>query len=211
MAIIGVLLALAAGFLLGIPVLVIDRPAHGHLSDAANAALQFATALGFLLVPLAIASRMGEVSLATALRRLGARRFRPLPALGWMAVAVIAYVVFVALYVAIVGEPKQEDIAKTFGALPVQILLIVIMAPVSEEICFRGMLYGGLRSRLPRSAAALLSGLIFGGLHALTGISTVPPLVAFGVILALLYERTGSIVPGILLHMLNNCFALLGK
>ena len=39
----------------------------------------------------------------------------------------------------------------------------------------------------------------------------VPPLIAFGVILALLYEKTGSIVPGILLHMLNNSVALLGQ
>ena len=31
-----------------------------------------------------------------------------------------------------------------------------------------------------------------------------PPLIVFGFLLALLYERTGSIMPGILLHMLNN-------
>ena len=58
---------------------------------------------------------------------------------------------------------------------------------------------------------ALLGGLIFGGLHALTGISAVPPLIVFGFILCLLYEKTGSIVPGILLHMLNNSVALLGQ
>ena len=73
------------------------------------------------------------------------------------------------------------------------------------------MLFGGLRERLPRLAAALISGLIFGGLHATTGLSAVPVLVAFGFILALLYEKTGSIVPGILLHMLNNSVALLGQ
>jgi len=64
---------------------------------------------------------------------------------------------------------------------------------------------------MPRLAAALLSGLIFGGLHALTGLSAVPPLIAFGLILALLYEKTGSIVPGIILHMLNNSVALMGQ
>jgi len=87
----------------------------------------------------------------------------------------------------------------------------VIAAPVSEEVCFRGMLFGGLRTRMPRIAAALLSGLIFGALHALTGISAVPPLIFFGFVLALLYEKTGSIVPGILLHMLNNSIALIGQ
>ncbi len=38
-----------------------------------------------------------------------------------------------------------------------------------------------------------------------------PPLIAFGFVLALLYEKTGSIVPAILLHMLNNSVALLGQ
>ncbi len=38
-----------------------------------------------------------------------------------------------------------------------------------------------------------------------------PPLIVFGFILALLYEKTGSIVPGILLHMLNNSVALIGQ
>ena len=35
-----------------------------------------------------------------------------------------------------------------------------------------------------------------------------PPLIAFGFLLAMLYEKTGSIVPCILLHMLNNSVAL---
>ena len=60
-------------------------------------------------------------------------------------------------------------------------------------------------------AAALISALVFGGLHATTGISAVPPLIVFGLVLALLYEKTGSIIPGILLHMLNNSVALLGQ
>jgi membrane protease YdiL (CAAX protease family) len=60
-------------------------------------------------------------------------------------------------------------------------------------------------------AAALICGLIFGALHALTGVTAVPPLIVFGFLLALLYERTGSIVPGILLHMINNSIDLLGQ
>jgi CAAX protease family protein len=208
-ALFGVLLALVTGLLLGIPAVVVDHPANGELSTAANVAVQLATALGFLIVPLVIAAR-GPVPIRVALRRLGVRRFRP-TALKWMAAAIGAYLLFAAVYAAIVGEPHQKDIAEGFGAVPVQVLLIVVAAPISEEVCFRGMLFGGLRERLPRLAAALLSGAVFGGLHALTGVSAVPPLMAFGVILALLYERTGSIVPGILLHMLNNSVALLGQ
>ncbi|HYG96865.1 MAG TPA: CPBP family intramembrane glutamic endopeptidase [Solirubrobacterales bacterium] len=56
--------------------------------------------------------------------------------------------------------------------------------------------------------AALAAGTLFGALHAFTGISAVPPLIALGFIFCLLYEKTGSIVPGILLHALNNSVAL---
>ena len=128
-----------------------------------------------------------------------------------MAAAVGAYLAFGVLYTQLIVEPHQKDIAEGFGAVPVQVLLIVVAAPISEEVCFRGFLFGGLREKLPRVAAALVSGVIFGGLHALTGVSAVPPLIVFGFILALLYEKTGSIVPGILLHMLNNSVALLGQ
>jgi uncharacterized protein len=203
----GVLLALGTGVVLGVPAAAIGHKPNGDLTVLGNVGVQLATAVGFVMVPMLIAARNGA-SFAGALRRLGVRAFRP-GALKWMAAAVGAYLAFAVAYSALIGEPHQKDIAEGFGAIPFQVLLIVVAAPISEEICFRGMLFGGLRERLPRLAAALISGAIFGGLHALTGISAVPPLMIFGVLLALLYERTGSIVPGILLHMLNNSVALL--
>ncbi len=211
LAIGGVLIALGAGILLGIPAVIVDNPGGGDLSTGASVIVQMATALGFLLVPIAVAAGWGEASVGEALRRLGVRGFQALAGLKWMAAAIGAYLVLAAVYAGIFGVPEQEDVAEGFGALPVQILLIAIAAPISEEICFRGMLFGGLRTRLPRLGAALISALIFGALHALTGISAVPPLIAFGFILCLLYEKTGSIVPGILLHMLNNSVALIGQ
>jgi uncharacterized protein len=209
-ALLGVILALGAGVVMGVPAALIGHKDNGDLTTFGNVGVQLATALGFLLVPMAIASWRGATSLREVFDRLGIRTFRP-SAWKWMAAAVGLYLVFSALYVAVVGEPHQEDIAEGFGAIPVQILLIVIAAPISEEVCFRGMLFGGLRERLPRLAAALLSGIVFGGLHALTGVSAVPPLIVFGFLLSLLYEKTGSIVPGIILHMLNNSVALLGQ
>jgi uncharacterized protein len=209
-ALLGVLGALAAGIALGVPAAIVGHEPDGDLTTFGNVGVQLATALGFLLVPMAIAARHGAVGLGEILERLGVRPFRP-SALKWMAAAIGAYLLFATFYVLLITEPKQEDIAEGFGAVPVQVLLIVFAAPISEEVCFRGMLYGGLRTRLPRLAAALVAGLVFGGLHALTGVTAVPPLIAFGFVLSLLYEKTGSIVPGILLHMLNNSVALLGQ
>lgn len=209
-ALLGVLGALGAGIMLSVPALVLGHKANGDLTTAGNVFTQFATALGFLLVPMAIAAMRGASSPREILGRLGVRSFR-LSALKWMAAAVGVYLLFAGIYSQLIVEPHQKDIAEGFGTIPVQVLLIVVAAPISEEVCFRGMLFGGLRERMPRIGAALLSGIIFGGLHALTGVSAVPPLIVFGFLLALLYERTGSIVPGIILHMLNNSVALLGQ
>lgn len=211
MALLGVLMALGAGILLGVPVFAFAYNSRTEeLTTLGNVLVQLATAVGFLLVPMVIAAMRGAATVGEQLRRLGVRHFRP-SALKWMGAAIGAYLVFVVLYTALVVQPHQKDIAEGFGAVPVQVLLIVVAAPVSEELCFRGMLFGGLRQKLPRLAAALVGGLVFGGLHALTGVTAVPPLMFFGFVLCLLYEKTGSIVPGMLLHMLNNSIALLGQ
>lgn len=202
--------ALIAGLMLGIPALIIDSSPTGQdLSTGAQIAAQVATVIGFIGAALFVSARDGG-PLPAVLARLGVRRFEP-SALGWMAAAVAAYVAFTVLYANWITIPKQDDIAASFGPVWVQVALVVVLAASSEELCFRGMLFGGLREGMPLWAAVLISGLIFGGLHALTGVTAVPPLMVFGMILALLYDRTGSILPGMILHALNNSLALLGQ
>ncbi len=210
-ALIGLLVALFAAGLVAVPVAAIDHPpSPNELSTAANAVIQSAQELAFLLVPFVLARMRGAPSVGEAASRLGLRGFRP-SALLWALGGFLLYLTLAVFYTAVFGEPKQEDIAEKLGPVLLQVILIATIVPICEETCFRGMLFSGMRERMPRFAAALLSGLIFGGLHATTGVSAVPPLMVFGVILALLYERTGSIIPGILLHMLNNSIALLGQ
>ena len=57
--------------------------------------------------------------------------------------------------------------------------------------------------------AALISGLVFGSVHAPSGPTTVIPLAVLGVAFAWLYDRTGSIWPPIAAHVINNGLALL--
>lgn len=209
-ALLGVFLAIGAGLLLGIPAAFFPTEPDGDLSSTATSVAQLGLVAGFLLVPMAFAATRGAANFGEILSRLGVRAFK-WSALKWMAATVGAYLLFAAFYSTLIVEPEQEDIAESFGPVPVQILLIVFGAAIAEELLFRGFLFGGLREKLPRWPAALIAGLVFGALHALTGISAVPPLIAFGFFLCLLYEKTGSIVPGILLHMLNNSAALLAQ
>jgi membrane protease YdiL (CAAX protease family) len=209
-AALGALGAIFAGVFLGLPVLVIEpNVGTDQASAAANIALQVATVAGFLIVPILIATR-GDLSMdwTTLRRRLGINGFG-WEDLGWALLAYFAYISFAGTYSQLVGVPKQEDIADFFGPIGFQILMIVFAAAISEEICFRGMLFGGLRTKIRPIPAALISGLVFGALHATTGVSAVPVLIALGVTLALLFEKTGSIVPGIILHAVNNALALL--
>jgi membrane protease YdiL (CAAX protease family) len=210
-AILGVVLAIGTGIMLGIPAAFFPEDADGELSAAASSVAQLGLVAGFLLVPMAIVAQRGASGIGQILGRLGVRRVAIGTALKWMAASIGAYFVFAALYSTLITPPEQEDIADSFGPVPVQILLVVLGASIAEELLFRGFLFGGLREKLPRWVAALIAGAIFGSLHALTGISAVPPLIAFGVILCLLYEKTGSIVPGIILHVLNNSAALLAQ
>jgi uncharacterized protein len=208
-ALLGAVAAIVAGLVFGIPALFFTS-GDGDLTTAGSVIAQLGLVAGMVLVPLFIARSNGAGSLGEALQRLGVQRFKP-SAFLWMFAALAAYLTFAALYSILILEPEQEDIAESFGPVPIQVLLIVLGAAVAEELCFRGMLFGGLRERLPMVPAALIAGTVFGLLHAFTGISAVPPLIALGFVFCLLYEKTGSIVPGILLHMLNNSVALLAQ
>jgi membrane protease YdiL (CAAX protease family) len=82
----------------------------------------------------------------------------------------------------------------------------VVWAPIFEELAFRGLLYPTLRLRLPAVPAAVLSAAIFGLAHGygLTGFAAVT---CSGAIWALGYERTRSLLPGILAHAASNVLA----
>jgi membrane protease YdiL (CAAX protease family) len=130
------------------------------------------------------------------------------------AIAYLSYIVAAAVYSSLT-HPQQEDITRDLGfgeggfGTATAALLIVIAAPLSEEIFFRGFIFGGLRRRLPFVGAALISAAIFGVFH-YTGagsLAVVPQLAFLGFALAWVYERTGSIYPAIAIHATNNLLA----
>ena len=77
-----------------------------------------------------------------------------------------------------------------------------IGAPVVEEIFFRGFIYRSLRNRLSLVPACMVAALLFALLHTQYSPSGRIVIFAFGIITCLLYERTGSLLPGIAVHSL---------
>ena len=95
------------------------------------------------------------------------------------------------------------------AALVAVALLVCVMAPIAEELFFRGFVFTAFRRSLGLPVAAVLTGAIFGAIHlGGTEIEFIVPLAVFGVLLCLLYVWTDSLLPCIVLHALNNALAL---
>lgn len=80
------------------------------------------------------------------------------------------------------------------------------LAPVAEELFFRGFFYTALRQRLGIAAAAGISSLVFAVAH-LDALGVVAASFVMGVALALAYEYTRSLWVAIGIHVFNNCLA----
>lgn len=92
---------------------------------------------------------------------------------------------------------------------PLGIIAIVIMAPVVEELLFRGAIEGYLLRKWKHPAGAIVfSSLVFGVVHG--NWVQAPFAFVIGLALGWMYYRTGSLLPGILMHFVNNSTAVLG-
>ena len=93
-------------------------------------------------------------------------------------------------------------------------IALVIIAPIAEEIIFRGWLYGRLRGKLSREMSnrasmiisALLVSLLFGIVHLQWNVGV--NVFAMSLVLCGLREVTGTIYAGILMHMMKNGLAM---
>lgn len=88
-------------------------------------------------------------------------------------------------------------------------ILICVLAPLVEETIFRGYVYAGLRTRLATPAAAVLSAGMFAFAHLNMAPSGLAAVALVGVLLAYLYENTGSLWPSVVVHAFHNTLAFL--
>jgi len=82
---------------------------------------------------------------------------------------------------------------------------LVVLAPVAEEILFRGYLYGKLKKYVPTWVAILAASALFGAVHGQWNVGL--DVFALSIVLCSLREVTGGIWAGMLLHMLKNGIA----
>jgi len=86
----------------------------------------------------------------------------------------------------------------------IQILMIgLVFAPFIEEFVFRGVLLENLNSRWGIKWAVILTSLIFAFLH-----TDIIGKFIFGIVMGILYLKTGKLLIPIICHILNNLFSL---
>lgn len=136
-------------------------------------------------------------------------------AVGMLVLVWIGFLLLSWVWSVVFSLDEQQSLPDELGAegpLPnvlAVVVLITVIAPLGEELFFRGFFFGALRNWRGPWLAAVLTGLVFGTIHAGSSpIGYLVPLAVFGFGLCLLYELTGSLYPSIALHALNNSIAL---
>ncbi len=127
---------------------------------------------------------------------------------GYFIATLIVVAVFAGLFPWFNGQQTQQIGFETTGPWLDKLaafIVIVIGAPVVEELIFRGYLQGSLRRYIPWWVAAVITSVMFGVAHRQwnVGVDTF----MLSMVACYLRERTGSIWAGIFLHMLKNFIA----
>jgi ABC-2 type transport system permease protein/sodium transport system permease protein len=83
-----------------------------------------------------------------------------------------------------------------------------VLPALVEELFFRGFLFSALRARCSASATVVITGLLFGFFHVIvTGafaFERLLPSTLLGLLLGWVCLRTGSVIPGMIMHALHN-------
>ena len=130
-----------------------------------------------------------------------------LPILGVSTVFIFTAMYVLNLLIEQAGIPNtMEDTFIDMSRNPFGILSIALLAPILEELLFRGAIQGYLQSVLKHPwVAILIASSIFGVVH--MNPAQIPFAFLLGAMFGWLYYRTGSLLPGIIGHVLNNSIA----
>jgi len=209
----GLLLAAVASIVVDIPALVLGvKVTAQHTPPGITLADTFVQDVGFVVVAVWFAHLGGRVVRSW---QFGLR----MPGIGWRSAVggvVLLLVLFIVLSViwSEATNPSREKLLEQLGSnegallLALSALLTCVVAPICEEFLFRGYIFTALRNWHGTLPAALITGLLFGGVHAGSAPALdLLPLAGLGFGLCLLYRYSGSLYPCLAAHALNNSVA----
>lgn len=209
----GIVVAVIGEFVITVIALIFGaHVTSSHTPGGIVLAGTFVQEVGFVLAAVYCAKLAG---FSVRSWQFGLRR----PGNGWRWAAfmvVCLIVVFIGLDAvwAEILHPTKEKLLETLGTKESRSLLVLsaaltcVVAPIGEEMLFRGYMFTALRNWRGTAPAALIVGVVFGAVHVGSApAADLVPLGALGVGLCLIYRFTGSLYPGIASHALNNSIA----
>jgi membrane protease YdiL (CAAX protease family) len=152
----------------------------------------------------------------SSLRILGLKIKDALSALPW---AVISYIAFIPIFVVVLisnmrimnllnYEPKVPPVfgfvleGKNIFSLVLFMVLVGVIAPIVEELFFRGFLYNASKKYLGKTLSVAITTVLFALLH--QELFQFAPIVFIGLLLIYVYEKTGSLWTAIMVHSIHN-------
>lgn len=165
-----------------------------------------------LVVVISVLARRGPLS---ATLGLGGVPWWRAALLGLGFLVLLYPVVLLAAQLTMDGEQRTEDLqplvrffqSASWRERSVVAFSAVVVAPVVEEIIFRGLIYGAAKRFGGPAAAAIFSSAFFAFIHG--NVPALGPLFGLALCLVLAYEFTGSLLVPIALHVWFNSFNLL--
>lgn len=166
-----------------------------------------------LLIPVVYFLKKGLVNY----QDLKLKKFKLFQAIGLITLGFIAFFLLnhviisisEAFNIAIPGYGTQDQRLPLFGndslSLPIAFVILVILAPIIEELLFRGLIYTKLRANYGASSTIIVSSIIFAGFH--LELQIFLPLFILGCIIGYIYEKSDSLWVPILFHLINNGLA----
>lgn len=211
----GLLIANAAALIGGVVILAVSGYADTESDElplTVIALMQLPLWAGYLTMPILAARRKGNGVVADF-----GLRVRPWDVPLGLVIGVLTQVVLVpVIYFPIFQIIGKRDVSADARALTdraddplgivLLVLIVVIGAPIVEELFFRGLLLRSAERKWGKAWAVVVSSLIFGAVHLQP--LQFPALVAVGVVFALLALRTGRLGPSIFAHMGFNAVAV---
>ena len=152
----------------------------------------------------------------TTMQDIGLSRLMSWTDIGLAPVTFLAYLIASSIFFQIVvsvvpGFPADQvqDIGFSLYGSKLQIIFVflalIVIAPIAEEVLFRGYLYGKLKIYVPAFWAAIMTSIAFAAVHLQWNVAI--DVFVLSMFLCGLRSLTGSLWAGILVHMIKNSVA----
>ena len=176
-------------------------------------ALVYVVALGLILLPQLFFKKLKTSRDELGLTELPTWTDIGLAPIGYIVATIAAIAVIAAISAIFPGFDANETQQLGFqyylsgGDRVLAFIALVVVAPIAEEIIFRGWLYGKLRSKTVMPVAIFIVSLLFGIVHGQWNIGI--NVFVMSIVLCGLREITGTVYAGILMHMIKNAVAFI--